>query len=60
MADMEATKIVNEVEFQKYGRLPAGTQVKITVGTNDIFDRTVPPGKIFIGYIHLVGELRDV
>ena len=56
MPDM-TTKKREEVSWEKYGRLPPGTRVIITVGGVVVFDETVPANKQLQGRIAIDGEL---
>jgi len=56
MPDM-TTKKREEVSWEKYGTLPPGTRVIITVGGVVVYDKTVPADKLLRGRIAIDGEL---
>lgn len=57
MPDMDSTTR-EEVSWEKYGTLPPGTRVVVTIGSVIVFDKTVPAGKQLRGRIAVEGELE--
>ena len=48
-----------EIDWEKYGTLPAGTRIRVMLDALTILDKTIPVGKKLVGRISIDGILED-
>ena len=53
-------EVKEDFHWDMVDKIPAGTNIKITVGTKVIFEKTVPINKTFFGRIGINGELKQI